>query len=137
LLGPQPREQTVLDRLLHRGRHAVAGEHRQLGAPVSRGLRLLFFTREFSRGDKILYIMTYAWVLGWFAVFVTGTVINLMRPVPDAEWIRFWKVYLIIMFAASTVVFVWFTGGGLRDLGRMMRRLRSRTRDRDDDGVVR
>lgn len=137
LLGPQPREEAVLDRLLHRGEHAVASDHLQRSAPVSRGLRLLFFTDEFSRGDKILYFATYAWVLGWFAVFLTGTIINLVRPVADAEWIRFWKAYLVIMFAASTVVFVWFTTGGLRDLGRMMRRLRTQSRDRDDDGVVR
>ncbi len=137
LLGPQPREEAVLDRLLHRGAHAVAGDHLRRSAPISRGLRLLFFTDEFSRGDKILYVITYAWVLGWFAVFVTGTIVNLVRPVADAEWIRFWKVYLAIMFAASTVVFVWFTTGGLRDLGRMMRRLRTQSRDRDDDGIVR
>lgn len=137
LLGPQPRERAVLDRLLHRGEYAVAGDQVRRSAPVSRGLRLMFFTDEFSRGDKILYVATYAWVLGWFLVFLAGTVINLVRPVADESWISFWKAYLIIMFVVSTVVFIWFTGGGLRDLGRMISRLRTRARDRDDDGIVR
>jgi solute:Na+ symporter, SSS family len=137
LLGPQPREGAVLDRLLHRGEYAVADDHVQRSAPISRGLRLLFFTREFSRGDKILYIATYAWVLGWFTVFVTGTIINFTRPVADAEWIRFWKAYLVIMFAASIIIFLWFTTGGVRGLFRMTRRLRTQSRDRNDDGVVR
>ncbi|MDD5719286.1 MAG: sodium:solute symporter [Candidatus Krumholzibacteria bacterium] len=137
LLGRQPREPVDLDRLLHRGRWAAEGDHMRATMPLPRGHRLLLFTEEFTRGDKALYLMTQAWTLGWFAVFVAGTVINLTRSVGDAAWISFWKVFLLIQFAASGIVVVWFTWGGVRDLRDMFARLRRQERSTADDGVVR
>jgi SSS family solute:Na+ symporter len=137
LLGRQPREPVDLDRLLHRGRWAAEGDHMRAAAPLPRGMKLLLFTEEFTRGDKALYLLTQAWTLGWFAVFVAGTVVNLTRPVSDAAWISFWKVFLLIQFAASGIVVVWFTWGGVRDLRDMFARLRRQERSTADDGVVR
>ncbi len=137
LLGPRNRDAANMDLLLHRGAYTVAGEQTAGAGPVSRGMKLLFFTEEFTRGDKLLYVLTYTWVLGWFVVFVVGTIINLTRDVSDAAWITFWKVSTILQFAVAAVVTVWFTLGGARDLGRMMRHLRGQARNQADDGVVR
>jgi len=137
LLGPQPQQPVDLERLLHRGAYTVVDDAVQGEGPVSRLKKLLLFTEEFSHGDKILYALTYAWILGWFAVFVVGTAINLARPVSDAAWREFWQVYLVIQFAVAAVVMVWFTAGGVRDLRRMFGRLRQQVRDAEDDGIVR
>jgi SSS family solute:Na+ symporter len=126
-----------LDRLLHRGDYAVADDVVQGDGMVSNLQKLFLFTPEFSRRDKILYVLTYAWTFFWFGLFVAGTVYNLTHDVSDASWVVFWKWYVGVQFVASGVVFVWFTLGGLNDLRRMFARLREMERDTADDGVVR
>ncbi len=137
LLGPRPRQPVELDRLLHRGRWSASDDQARATAPLPRHKRLLLLTGEFTRGDRALYLLTQAWTLVWFAVFVVGTIINLTRPVGDAAWISFWKIFVLIQFAVSGVVVVWFTWGGINDLRDMFARLRRQQRDADDDGVVR
>ena len=137
LLGPRPRQPVELDRLLHRGRWSASDDQARAKAPLPRHKRLLLLTGEFTRGDRALYLLTQAWTLVWFAVFVVGTIINLTRPVGDAAWIAFWKIFVLIQFAVSGVVVVWFTWGGINDLRDMFARLRRQQRDADDDGVVR
>jgi SSS family solute:Na+ symporter len=126
-----------LDRLLHRGRWAVADDRIDDGGVVGRFQRLFLFTPEFTRRDKVLYLVTYLWTFFWFGLFAVGTVYNLTHDVSDASWARFWRWYVGLQFVAAGVVFVWFTLGGVRDLQRMFARLRTSQRDETDDGVVR
>ena len=126
-----------LDRLLHRGRWAVAEDQVAGDGVVSRLQRLFLFTPEFTRRDKVLYLVTYLWTAFWFVLFVIGTVYNLSHDVRDATWARFWRWYVLAQFAAAGTVCVWFTLGGVRDLRRMFARLGSTARDAGDDGVVR
>ncbi|MDP2471255.1 MAG: hypothetical protein Q8W45_07270 [Candidatus Palauibacterales bacterium] len=135
LLGP--RRTFDLDRLLHRGRYALDGEIEVVEAAPSRGLRVLGMGREFTRGDRLLYIVTYAWVGAWTVVFLVGTAVNLSRDVPDAAWAGFWKVYVYLMLAVSGMVVVWFAIGGFRDIRAMLGRLAVMGRDEEDDGWVR
>jgi len=126
-----------LDRLLHRGAHALPQD--QVAAtdlpPV--GWRALGMDREVSRRDRLIYLATYAWILLWAVVFVVGTVINLTRAVDEAAWARFWHAFLVVQLVAGTVVLLWFGSLGIRDLWRMLRALRGRERDATDDGFVR
>jgi SSS family solute:Na+ symporter len=126
-----------LDRLLHRGAHALPQD--QVAAtdlpPV--GWRALGMDRETSRRDRLIYLATYAWILLWAVVFVVGTVINLTRDVSESAWASFWRVFLIVNLAAGVVVLLWFGTLGIRDLRRMLRALRGRERDATDDGFVR
>ncbi len=126
-----------LDRLLHRGEYAVADDTVVGDGVVTRLQRLFLFTPEFSRRDKVLYLLTYAWTFFWFTLFVIGTVYNLTHDVADASWTRFWKWYVGVQFVTASVVFVWFTLGGVADLRRMFARLRAVERVAGDDGVVR
>lgn len=126
-----------LDRLLHRGRWQVADDVVVGDGVISRLQRLFFFTPEFRRRDKVLYVATYCWTFFWFGLFVVGTVYNLTHDVDDASWAAFWRWYVMVQFAAACVVFVWFTVGGLADLRRMFARLRTLERHAEDDGVVR
>jgi SSS family solute:Na+ symporter len=124
-----------LDRLLHRGTHRVAVEGD--APPEPRGWRALWYGKEFTRGDRIIYFANYAWSLGWFVVFLVGTVYSLTHESSDAAWFRFWKVWLWIQIAMSSITVVWFSTGGFLDLKKMFARLRARERDHADDGFVR
>lgn len=135
LLGP--RTSFDLDRLLHRGRHALEGEMEIVDTAPSRGFRVLGMGREFTRTDRALYLITYAWVAAWTVVFIVGTVVNLVRDVEDSAWAGFWQVYVYLMVVVSGVVVLWFAIGGFRDIRQMLGRLKVMRRDDTDDGWVR
>jgi SSS family solute:Na+ symporter len=128
-----------LDRLLHRGRWAVAGEEDQEEAAGHAGgvLRRLGMGPETTTGDRVIIIASYCWTLGWTAVFIVGTIYNLTHDVADGVWAEYWRVFLQVQVVLSLVVIVWFSWGGLRDLRAMLRRLRTMTRDITDDGDLR
>ena len=131
------REAFDMDRLLHRGRWRIEADHLRDAAVPARGWRVLGMGKEFSRGDRAIYISTYVMTGVWFTVFVAGTTYGLTHTVQDATWVRFWKFYVVYQIAMSAVVIVWFTIGGVFDLRRMMGRLGRMDRDVGDDGVVR
>ncbi len=125
-----------LDKVLHRGRYAIEGETEVVNAEPSRGWRVLGMGREFTRGDRIIYIATYVHTAIWILVFIFGTIHNLHHDVADERWASFWRVYFFIQVGISIFVMVWFSIGGFRDISRMLRRLRVMRRDEEDDGMV-
>lgn len=134
LLGKK--QEFNMDKLLHRGKYQIKEDQTAIVAEPARGLKMLGMGKLFTRGDKIIYIATYAWTFLWFTVFVVGTILSLTTQLSDTTWMRFWYTYLIIGVVISTVVFVWFTIGGIRDMRRMFADLHSRERDHSDDGTV-
>lgn len=130
------RQPVDLDRLLHRGRYDTAGETHIVRPAPSRGWRMLGMGREFTRGDRAIYVATYIHTGIWFAIFVAGTAYNLTHNVVDAAWTRFWRDYFYVQVAFSVFVIVWFGIGGVRDITLMFRRLRLMKRDASDDGTV-
>ena len=135
LLGPK--RSFDLDRILHRGRYSLEGEMEIVDAAPSRGFRVLGMGREFTPGDRVLYLVTYVWVGAWTLVFIVGTVISLTREVEDAAWAGFWQAYVYLMVAVSGIVVAWFAIGGFRDIRQMLKRLAVMRRDDRDDGWVR
>ncbi|UCG51780.1 MAG: sodium:solute symporter family protein [Candidatus Latescibacterota bacterium] len=135
LLGK--REVHDLDKLLHRGAHAIKEEYRVIDEAPSRGLRMLAIGKEFTKTDKIIYFASYAWTFSWTVVFVIGTIYNLHHEVDDTGWAEFWKIYIYIQIALSLFVIVWFLIGGANDVRKMLRALRTMKRDPSDDGIVR
>lgn len=125
-----------LDRLLHRGRYALAGESQVVSEIPSRGWKMLGMGREFTRGDKFIYVLSYVWTGAWVLTFIVGTVYNLTHDVSDQSWLHFWRTYLTIHVIVSSAIIIWFLIGGFRDLRRMNRRLESSDRDQRDDGFV-
>jgi SSS family solute:Na+ symporter len=130
------REPFDLDRLLHRGRHAVPGEDPGELQRPRRGLRAIALGPEATRGDRAIYAVTYAWIGLWTLVFFVGTAWNLAADVSDAAWGRFWRIYVYAQAAAAAAVILWFTTGGLRDIRRMLLDLGTARRDDSDDGWV-
>ncbi|MGD9546728.1 MAG: sodium:solute symporter [Candidatus Krumholzibacteriia bacterium] len=132
-----------LDRLLHRGAFRLAGEVEEGTLTVNRGWRILGITDEFGRRDRILYLLTWGWNFAWVVVFAAGTAYFLTRPVENGDWspwnplwLGFWEVRTWIEIGLGTIVVVWFTWGGVRDVRRLLRDLRSADRDVHDDGMV-
>jgi SSS family solute:Na+ symporter len=84
-----------LDKLLHRGRYDAAHETTVVNAAPSRGLRMLGMGKEFTRGDRIIFIASYAQTAFWVLVFIVGTIYNLHHDVPDSgsstSWCSSWS----------------------------------------------
>ena len=125
-----------LDKLLHRGKYVIREETHIIEEQPKRRLQWLGMGKEFTRGDKIIYFVTYSWTFVWLLVFIIGTVYNLSADVKDSNWQQFWKTYLWIHIAVSTVVVIWFTLGGISNLREMMNRLKSMKRNVTDNGRV-
>jgi len=135
LLGK--RKVTDLDKLLHRGEYAIDGEMKIVDTTPSRGWKLLGMGKEFTRGDKFIYIISYIWIFLWTLIFAVGTIYNLTHDVNDSDWSHYWQFYVFIYTIVSVIVLIWFTIGGVIDMKSMLRQLRVMKRDDLDDGVVR
>jgi solute:Na+ symporter, SSS family len=125
-----------MDRMLHRGTHALEGETAVVDTAPTRGWKILGMGKEFTRGDKVIYAAAYGWTLLWTLVFIVGTWYNVTSEVSDASWLAFWHVFIIVNTVVSVFIIVWFTIGGTRDLREMLRRLSTATRNHADDGFV-
>jgi len=134
LLGKK--QEFNMDKLLHRGKYVIEDEYKVVNVRPQRGLRILGIGKEFTKGDKILYYITYTWILSWFVVFVIGTIFNLTAVISDETWMKFWYIYLAINIGASIIVVFWFAIGGFKDLKAMFQRLKTLHRDDRDDGTV-
>ena len=125
-----------MDKLLHRGKYAIAGEMKVIDTVPAKGWKVLGMGKEFTRGDKFIYILSYAWIFGWTLIFIIGTIYNLSHDVPDSNWMSYWKYYVIIYALVSAVVVVWFSIGGVIDMKAMFKQLSVMKRDDTDDGFV-
>lgn len=125
-----------MDKMLHRGKYAIKEETVIVDEVPVKGLKMLGMGKEFTRGDKFIYLTAYTWTFAWVAVFIVGTLFNLSGDVPDSSWMSFWKYFVIINLVASIIVIVWFTLGGIKDFKDMLLRLKTMVRDHSDDGSV-
>lgn len=125
-----------LDKLLHRGKYETKKEKKLIQSEVPRGLRAIGITEEFTKSDRRLYYLTYTWVIGWFLVFLVGTIYNLNVDVLDDQWVSFWKIYMWVNIVAAIFVTIWFTRNGFKDLKEMLKRLKNRKIDVNDNGVI-
>jgi solute:Na+ symporter, SSS family len=125
-----------MDRMLHRGAYAIPEETQQGDSQPLKGWKVLGTTKEFTRGDRWIYIATYAWTFAWVVVFIIGIAINLSATVSNEAWLTFWQTYVWIYLLVSLIVSVWFTAGGLINLKEMITALRTMRRDHTDSGFV-
>jgi SSS family solute:Na+ symporter len=139
MLGP--REECNLDQILHRGKYAVdpvTGDPLPAVEPPPRSWHsLIGVDRDFTRGDRWIAISLFVWSIFWFLVFLVVTVWCLMFPLPVSWWSTyFYSTGILLPLVVGVVTTIWFTWGGIRDLRRMMARLKlARTRPADDGAV--
>lgn len=142
LLGP--RKVFDLDRMLHRGKYAVTDdikEAAQADSAAKRSWRQHFanaigLTTELRRGDRILFWATFSWSMGWWGIFLIGTVWHLSFGLPQDSWYWFWWFKIWLGFVLAIACTVWFLWGGMRDARRLIKDLRQIIRDDRDDGTV-
>jgi len=134
LLGKQP--DFDMDKMLHRGAYAVKEDIVIADEVPVKGLKMLGMGKEFTKGDKIIYLAAYSWTFIWVVAFIVGTLVNLTGEVQDSTWMEFWKMFILINLFVSFLVIIWFTIGGIKDFKEMLVRLKTRIRDHKDDGSV-
>ena len=125
-----------MDKLLNRGEYAIEGEKKIVNKDTELGWKIFLMGEEFTKGDRIIYILNYVWTGIWTMVFIIGTIYNLSNEVSNATWMIFWKNYIYIHIIISLSTIVWFTIGGFNDLKVMMNKLKTGDRDHQDDGWV-
>jgi SSS family solute:Na+ symporter len=123
-----------IEKLLHRGEYTVPGEKKKLNNV--KGIRALIGGEEFTLRDKFTSLSVIIWGIGWFIVFLIGTIWNYFNPISNQSWEKFWSIYVWICLVVGTLITVWFTIGGFKDLKFMFRTLASAARDESDDGMV-
>jgi len=127
-----------LEKLLHRGAYRLPGDEREIyEQPKSIWLKITGITPEFSRTDRLLAIALVAYQGTYFLWFLTFSLINLLYPVDDAFWLKYWWFDIRLKLAISVPAIIWFTIGGILDIRRLFRTLQTLPRDASDDGRVR
>ena len=139
LLGP--RRIYNMDQILKRGKFAVKDDVVTGDAAESRTYRglaqVIGITAEFTRPERFLYWATFWWSMGWWFIFVIGTVICLIFDIPDSCWELFWFLRIWLMVIVGIVCTVWIGWGGILNMFDFFKDLKSRKYDENDDGTVR
>ena len=130
------KESFDMDKLLNRGKYEIEGEAKIVNEDTQLGWKIFLMGPEFTKTDKIIYILNYVWTGLWTLVFFIGTIYNLYNDVSNVAWMSFWKTYLYVHVTVSVFIIFWFTIGGFRDLKDMISRLKTEYRDHQDDGWV-
>ena len=131
------REPHNMDKLLHRGDYAVAGEKMNDDDGRFRWAKVIGLDDNMTRGDRGLTIFTFAYGMFWktFSIGVVAWTITMGRLSP--EWwfgyAAFTALYLPLVIGSITTV--WFTWGGSRDMLQLFRDLKTRGTDERDDGT--
>ena len=125
-----------LNRMLHRGKYAIQGEHGEEAALPPTGLKAILPGKEFSRMDKLLYYSLLTWMFGFTAIFIGVTIYQLIVGTTESFWIHFWGVFIWLTAVLGVVTVVWFVCGGIRDARDLFRTLKTADRNAFDDGRV-
>jgi SSS family solute:Na+ symporter len=126
-----------LDKMLHRGVyvvHELKGE--SAAAPIGGWRAWIGMGREFNRRDGAVYLASWAFTALLIAVFLIGTIYNLLTKTPTASWVRFWGIYTTVVLTVSISTAIWLTIGGVFDVKNMLRLLGRIKRNPLDDGRV-
>ena len=125
-----------IERMLHRGKYAIKGEHAQgVDRPVT-GLRAILPSKEFTLGDKLIYYSQLAWCVGWAVVIVATMIYLQYREISILSWANFWWAYVLLSIVLVVLTSVWLLVGGAIDMKELFRRLSQLKRDDRDMGMV-
>jgi SSS family solute:Na+ symporter len=137
------REDFNMDRLLHRGKYAVADDQAESPAVARQRAKKLHWTRflgfdeDFTFWDKIVSGGIFFWSMFWLTVVLVGTIWNFISPWPTSVWASYWLyVGIIIPVIVVIITLLWFGIGGITDLRLFFIRLSTMSRNARDDGSV-
>lgn len=118
-----------MDELLHREPSAA-------GLARGRWFERLGFDQQMTRCDKWTTAISLLWPFVFTLVFIGITIYALQVGLSREWWVGYWHWWTWFAFGVAVIVTIWFTIGGMRDLIRMFRRLRTYVADETDDGRV-
>jgi SSS family solute:Na+ symporter len=133
-----------MDRLLNRGRFAIADDQAATPAAARRWTqhfrlsKILGFDQDFTRSDKIVAAGLFFWSVFWLLFVLVGTAWNLwIHPWSNQTWVNYWFISGIVLpLIIALLTLIWFGIGGTMDLLLFFRRLATMRRDAADDGTV-
>ncbi len=136
------REPYNLERLLHRGKYAVADEKKDIHTRLTWKTLLNYFvsiTPEYSRSDKVItwfvffYTIFYKFLLAFLGAYVASKAFHW----GERQWSGYFFVITIaVPFVLGIGTTIWFTCGSVMDIRRLFRDLEARKRDSLDNGMV-
>jgi len=132
----KPDPEFSMDKMLHRGKYSIEGEHSAAHPAPVWGLKALGIGKEFTRGDKIIYIGSMAWTLLWFVAFIAGTVYHFTFGSTNEGWAKWWIIQIGVYVIAVVITIIWFIYGGTRDVVYLFKSLAKVKRNDMDDGRV-
>lgn len=118
-----------LDRMLHRGKYALAGESSLSARDARTFWEKLGFSREFTGTDRIVTYITLGWPLVWTIIFICVTACALTIGISSEAWLAYWRIWMWVILIVGALVTTWFTIGGCIDLRMMFQRLALRQSD--------
>lgn len=134
------REAFNMDRMLHRGQYGRQVLNAASIQPIRKRFtwsKLIGIDENYTTSDKWIAGLLFAWGMGWFVIFIVGTIWNLLAPWPNSAWITFWHISAIgLPIFLSVVTAVWFTWGGIKDTRDLFRRLNQEKTNALDNGMV-
>jgi SSS family solute:Na+ symporter len=125
-----------MDRMLHRGAYAAAGEALPELRPTCWWQTIFGITPMFNRRDRITAYIIVGWFLFWLGTFIAGMTYGFLADPADAVWVRFWYVYLCLNFAVLVGTTLWLGIGGIKDVLALFKTMSGASRDDSDDGTV-
>lgn len=125
-----------IERMLHRGKYAIEEEGIKSTKPVSGWRAMIGMGSEFTFWDKVIYLSTIGWNFLWLAIFIIGTVYNIIFDVSDDAWSTYWYWYIVVSIVLGTIITIWFMIGGFSNIKDMFARLKVMKRNELDDGMV-
>ena len=130
-----------LERMLHRGKYSVDGEVKTQMEWSFRNVfsKLIGITPEYSIGDKIIAwgIFSYSIIYQFALVFLMVLIWNSFSPWSAGWWSTYFLIIVLIVPAVmASITCVWFGIGGVVDLLRLFRDLKTRIVNPLDDGRV-
>ena len=139
LLGK--RESFNLEKMLHRGKYAVASDHSSMETVTTKRKwhwsKLIAVTPDFTRGDKWIYGIITGKTFLLLMLFFVMTGLALIFDMGSGGWCKYHRYMVIFNISTSFIIAIWLTLGGFRDVFRLFRDLKTAKRDFSDDGTVR
>lgn len=129
-----------LEKMLHRGQYRIASENESDISIESHSKfsikRAFGITKDFTRGDKLIYGISIVHTLLLFSVFAGITALAFLFEFTDQQWKNYHYYMLWFTMSMSLMIAVWLAIGGIKDAIHLFRDLRTAKKDFSDDGKV-
>ena len=129
-----------LDRMLHRGEYKVASDQTEpAGSAVGERRtwrNALGITKEFTRGDKIIYAISVGQTVVILVWFVGLSLIGWLLKLSAEQWADCHRIFFAGWIGICFPIALWLGVGGIRDAGHFFKALKTTRHDFSDDGTV-